>query len=768
MQAAEYVHELPEANWPDALAHEVRRIFLCPVVERESVSVSADGQNHVRIQFRIRTDPLVEPIPTPILHVEPIILIYPSMEVVGLRAPVVWSGRPDFPRDIGHVNPTRPNHPASLCLARTGLQPVYDRFGISGVIDRLMSWLSDAKTGQLMIDEWEPVPAPEDQKFLGGFFDIATFQEMAMNHNVRGGWKCGIGRLLKEDLGNHVVLMTPELDLGNGIAVRVAREQIHDNADKEFGVATDIPWVFVWSDIQNPVDHQLFGVWNTFGDIEGGIHDTNIVQILSTAVMTIALRFSINDNLYNKPMALLVGIWRPVPISDKVFGVSKDATARRLELRGFLLHCEKYPTNPIDQRVEAKQLLPIQLPSREMLKFTSGRAPEGPIALFGCGAVGSFIADSLFRMGISKIGIFDDDTIAPHNLARNSSTVEHLHGRKVKQLKDLSVNLTYRGGEIDCSTFHIDLANVAEDHLSDVMRKFPLVVDATASELVRRRLTRSTMAAGIQVLRAEIFHLGQLGVLFLTGAGNCPNLIDLYYALCAHAVDNKAVERWLRHERTQGTSSDELLLGLGCASQTTRMPKYVVAQHASAFMPPIMNALSGEGLEPGFGINPTTPSGSPLGWQWFPYGGRTSVLESPDAPGWSVRLSPSVSRVLASRRIEYGPLETGGYLYGGFDQVLKQIYVVAASDVPPGTIQSAASIQLGPSGRTQYERKLARRAGGKLLRIGTWHSHPSSDAAMSPKDRKTMESFFDEDRRKATPTLLVVTSPEGDAAHLWV
>ena len=230
----------------------------------------------------------------------------------------------------------------------------------------------------------------------------------------------------------------------------------------------------------------------------------------------------------------------------------------------------------------------------------------------------------------------------------------------------------------------------------------------------------------------------------------------------------KQWKRWLRHERTQGTSSDELLLGLGCASPTTRMPKYVVAQHASAFMPPIMNALNGEGLEPGFGINPTTPSGSPLGWQWFPYGGRTTGLESPDAPGWSVRLSPSVSRVLADRRIDYGLLETGGYLYGGFDQVLKQIYVVAASDVPPGTTQSPASIQLRTVRSDTIRAKTCRGAQAvNSLRIGTWHSHPSSDATMSPKDRKTMESFFDEDRRKAMPTLLVVTSPEGDGAHLW-
>ena len=768
MQADDYAQELPEAAWTDTLAHEVRLICLCPVIEGQSVSVSTDRRDRVRIQFRVCTDPLVEPVPTPIRDVEPITFTYPSMEDVGLRAPAVWSGRSDFPRDIGHINPTPPDHPASLCLARAGLQPIYDRYGVLGVVERLLHWISDAKTGQLMIEEWEPVPAPEDQELSGGYFDIATFQELAMNHCVRGGWRCGIGCLLKEDLGNGVVLVTPELDLENETAVRVARDKIYNRSVTELGVATYIPWVFVWSDIQAPVDHPLFGAWNTLGDIEDGVRDTNIGQILFSAVMTGALGLSNREDFISKPMALLLGIWRPVSISDKVFGVSKDATARRLELRGFLLHCEKHPSNPIEPRVEARQLIPFQLPNRQMLNFTSGKAPDGSVALFGCGAVGSFIADSLFRAGIPRIGVFDNDTVAPHNLTRHTSTGEHLYMPKSKHLKELSSSLTYPGGEIDCSSSQMDIAGISEDHLLDVTRKFPLIVDATASELVRRRLADSTVLEDTQILRAEIFHLGQLGVLFVTGAGNCPNLVDLYYALCACAVGTKVVEGWLRHEQAQGTFSEELLVGMGCASPTTRMPKYTVAQHASAFMPNIMSALSGESLEPGFGINPTTSSGLPLGWQWFPYGGSTSVLESPDAPGWSVRLAPSVSRVLAERRVNYGKLETGGYLYGGYDQVLKQVYVVAASDVPPGTTQSTASIQLGPAGRTQYERKLARRAGGKLLRVGTWHSHPSSGPDMSPKDRRTMERFRDEDRRRAIPTLLVVTSPAGNGAHLWV
>ena len=190
-------------------------------------------------------------------------------------------------------------------------------------------------------------------------------------------------------------------------------------------------------------------------------------------------------------------------------------------------------------------------------------------------------------------------------------------------------------------------------------------------------------------------------------------------------------------------------------------------QHASAFMPRILASLDGDD-EAGIGINPTGPQGSPLGWEWFPYGGTVTVLEAADTPGWEVRLAPYVTAKLTEQQLQNGNLETGGYLYGGYDFALKQIYVVAVSDVPPGTTQSPVAVNLGPAGRTRLERNILRRAGGKLSRIGTWHSHPRSDSAMSAKDEITMERFLEEDRRNGVPTLLVITSAKGTSAHLWI
>lgn len=756
---------LPEKDWPDALTREVSRIRRWPAVYSESLSVTTDEVDRLCIGFDFRTERLLEAAATPIQDVEPVTLAYRSVGAVGMHAPTVWSARTDFPRDIGHINPTPLEHPASLCLAWGGLQAVYDRYGVDGVLDRLTHWFHDAKTGQLMKDGWEPVPMGEGQDARGGYFNIGYFQELALNETGNSGFRCGVARLLSEELGSGVVFLTPAVDLNDDAHVEASRRQINESP-KERGVAAHIPWVFVWSDQAQPVDRQLFGVWNSYGEIEAGLEGTGIEAQLPTAIMTALLGLADPATTRGRPVALLVGVWRPEPISASVFGMASDTEARRLEIRAYLLHCEKHKDNPIDAAVPAQQLLGLHLPSREMLAFTSGIETNAPVALLGYGALGSCVADFLLRAGIPKIAAFDKDIIEPHNLARHNATVEDLHAHKCAHLNNLAGKVTFFDQEIEREPVNLDATSLSDHDLTKVAGAYPVIIDATADERVRRRLASAALPPETRLLRMEIFNGGRLGALFLTGPGNTPNAIDLYYELCTRAIEDKAIEEWLRGEQATGTSSEDLVVGMGCASATTRMPKYLVAQHAAAFMPTIVGIQS-NGTGAGFGINPLAQDGTPQGWRWFDYGGAVTVLEAVDAPGWDVRVSPTAAQRLEELRLAHGDTETGGYLYGGYDFILKEIYVVAVSDVPPGTTQSASAIDLGPAGQTRLERRLARRAGGKLGQVGTWHSHPRSGPEMSAKDRRTMESFRGKDRENGVPTLLVISSPKGNGAHLW-
>ena len=108
---------------------ELARIRQYKPVHSDSVSYAVDEQGCALITFDIHTDEIGDASPAAdIRDLETITLRYLAPEYVGQLAPSVLGVREDFPRDLQHINPGPDDQPASICLARTGLQGVYDAF----------------------------------------------------------------------------------------------------------------------------------------------------------------------------------------------------------------------------------------------------------------------------------------------------------------------------------------------------------------------------------------------------------------------------------------------------------------------------------------------------------------------------------------------------------------------------------------------------------------------------------------------------------------
>ena len=188
---------------------------------------------------------------------------------------------------------------------------------------------------------------------------------------------------------------------------------------------------------------------------------------------------------------------------------------------------------------------------------------------------------------------------------------------------------------------------------------------------------------------------------------------------------------------TRGLMDSTLVLAVGSA--TTRLPNYVVSQHAASFMPTLVQGLTAT-LSPGIGLNKLDAGFHPVGWRWIetpPF----LEFEPATAPDWTVNVDPAVAEFLCQERAKAQPAETGGYLYGGWDAALKQMVIVAASGLPPRSEASKAALILGPAGFTPAEKRIARRARKRLQLCGSWHSHPGRSTALSAKDEAAMETF---------------------------
>ena len=59
------------------------------------------------------------------------------------------------------------------------------------------------------------------------------------------------------------------------------------------------------------------------------------------------------------------------------------------------------------------------------------------IHIIGCGSVGSCVAELLARFGLTKITLYDFDTVEPKNLANQMFTQEHIGETKVEALSNI-------------------------------------------------------------------------------------------------------------------------------------------------------------------------------------------------------------------------------------------------------------------------------------------------------------------------------------------
>lgn len=64
------------------------------------------------------------------------------------------------------------------------------------------------------------------------------------------------------------------------------------------------------------------------------------------------------------------------------------------------------------------------------------------IHIIGCGAIGSLLGDTLARMGLTKITLYDFDTVESHNIANQIFTESDLNKPKVQALRErmLAIN----------------------------------------------------------------------------------------------------------------------------------------------------------------------------------------------------------------------------------------------------------------------------------------------------------------------------------------
>lgn len=746
--------ELLNDDWTPALRREVGLLRAAHGIEEDSVTVKMDpADQSVLICFVVITDDLFEDADAAIIDREPMIFSYNTVDSVGLQAPIVTSDRMDFPRDIGHINPTKADIPASVCLARPDHQALYERFGVAGMADRLVQWLRDAKTGGLMAEGWHPVPVMQGQETTAGVFDAAAFQEIAAASSI-AATATGIARIdiRSAKRRNAYILSNTYASEPAGTAPLVAALELPTELSGKNIV--QIPWVFAWSNPAHPIKSSVFGLWETLADAYAALTPYGLNKIIDTQIGKVLISGAHHFCVDSHAMVLIIGLWRPKQLLASIYGLSDNEQARHLEIKAYLICWPPGNEMNLDQ-VTITEIAAQPLPAPHLHQHMSNLLEIQEAAQLGCGALGSEIADNLLRAGVRYIAIADKDTFHSHNLSRSTAYTDDLGLPKVEMIVDRAEKLSLLPPGTVVSPMKADVASMTDDELSAFMGNSRALIDTTADEGVRARLVKFSVPGDRKIIRVELARAGRLG-LVTVAASSGPDLLDLYYALINMGRNCGAVRDWLREDGHGQGALEEVILGFGCSSMTTRLPKFVLDQHAAAAMPTIISALTDD-HEAGFGINPLDEHFQPLGWQWFPVN-PFDHLDGNIAEGWSVRLEPDISDAIKGMWEPF-EVEVGGYLYGSVDYNLRRVTVIAATQV--SSLSSEHWVELLPASSSPFEAPMLRRTGGRIGIVGTWHSHPNGPKAFSNRDHATFNVHRERDKEHGLATLVVVAAPEG-------
>ena len=115
-----------------------------------------------------------------------------------------------------------------------------------------------------------------------------------------------------------------------------------------------------------------------------------------------------------------------------------------------------------------------------------GEAEDGvrgkSILVLGCGTLGAAVAENLLRMGITRIGLLDHDTVHIGNLSRHLLTMSDAGRPKAERLA-ARLNLAAPDANVSAMPFSFPSTKPAE---VERMKEWDVVVDCTASDEVLR------------------------------------------------------------------------------------------------------------------------------------------------------------------------------------------------------------------------------------------------------------------------------------------
>lgn len=609
------------------------------------------------------------------------------------NTPFVFPDRIDFPfKDFPHINYDNSDLPPTLCLTRENIDDWYAEHTLEDYFELVAQWLRDAAIGKLMKltqnDEFEHQRIHNGDCLLlrASYTDTILEKEREASchiysiRTIKDGLKFAYGNEDDTNLDHNSI----------GIRLFAGSEHINDK------------WYHVYP--------------NTIAELYAFIQE-------NAYIIDIEHVKSLLDEK-KKYVYFQLALLRPAKI------IGTNTHINYLCFRANALDILSDNESAI-----VKEVIIFDFPdflTAKYLSITPDSIYTKKICILGCGAIGSKIAFHLYRSGIPRITLVDNDTLLPHNIVRHGLTSYNpgsFLADKAQAMSNAMSDIFY--GMANCTKA---VNEEALQYINKTEETYDIIVDATASVKVMYGIDQIDFAPETKIIRVALSEGGDVGICYVAHDNHQP-LADFYMEILRSAISNEQIYRWLSAEKKN--SLENIRIGEGCHSNTMRISDDTISAHA-ALMSSIIRHINEDKrnneiilsfANTDFHGSMTTHAITVEDYEQF---------SCSNALNWYIRIPNSLLKQIRIKAKIGGKNETGGYLYGHIDHKRKTIYILNQF-TPPDSKGKKTTFRLGTRGVKDYRNNLSKRTINQIEYIGDWHSHPVSSLEMSEKDISTSE-----------------------------
>ena len=381
------------------------------------------------------------------------------------------------------------------------------------------------------------------------------------------------------------------------------------------------------------------------------------------------------------------------------------------------------------------------------------------MAIWGCGAVGSHVAESVVRAGAAAVELVDNKTVAPGVLVRQGFEDADIGGFKANALAERFQRIE---PDIECVTSTDDLLSriTGPEPFPDV----DLVIDCTASLAVRTALERTLRDVDRRPAIASLAIDGQAGgaIATLSMPDHSGGTLDLVRRLKLEACRKPALSNVLESFWPRSSPGERFQPEPGCSEPTFIGSHADLAGLSARMLNSVARAIA-DPRDPHSGAGWLFEESGPVhGFAWDP----DHVLRD-KARGYSVRVSSNAAREMRgwarrSARTAGPNVETGGLAFGELNEAAGVLWVTEVEGPPPDSDAGEDHFTCGIECMEEAAQEKRCRFRGSVECVGSWHTHPTSEPQPSDVDLCAVVQLLADSHSSRRTCLVLILSGHPD------